>query len=210
VLNDQFLQVLDWQSYRAESTSILYVMQQMMQSLVVHTDPVSDTVEWLHLMVLGVAANDVDNPTWAEAMKSPNAQGFCDAMDKEIKTLEQDKDTWDVVKWEPWMNILPSTGAFKVKQLPDRTVWKLKAWFCVCGDQQVQNVDYFETFCLVISWTTVHLMLIMSSILDLSIVQADYTAAFLHAPIEEDVYVHMPRNYVKPGIILKLNGVFMG
>jgi hypothetical protein len=39
---------------------------------------------------------------WAEAMNSPNTQGFCDMMEK--KTLEQDKDAWDVVKQEPWIN----------------------------------------------------------------------------------------------------------
>jgi Reverse transcriptase (RNA-dependent DNA polymerase) len=210
VLNDQFLQALDWQSYREEGTSMSFVMKQMMQSLVAHTDPVSDTVEWMLPMVLGVAANDADNPTWAEAVNSPNAQGFCDAMDKEIKTLKQDKDAWDVVKREPWMNVLPSTWAFKVKRLADGIVQKLKARFCVQGDPQVQNVDYFETFCPVVSWTTVCLMLIVSSILDLSTIQADYTAAFLHAPIEEDVYVQMPRNYVRPGMILKLKRCLYG
>jgi hypothetical protein len=113
-LNNQFLQALDWQAYHAEGTSMLFVMQQMVQSLEAHTDPISDTVEWMHLMVLSGAANNVD-PTWAEATSSPNAQGFCNAMDKEIKMLRQDKDTWDVVKREPWMNVLPSTWAFKVK-----------------------------------------------------------------------------------------------
>jgi hypothetical protein len=114
VLNDQFLQALDWQSYRKEGTSMSFVMRQMMQSLAVHTNPVSDTVEWMHPMVLGAAAKNTDNPTWAKAMNGPNAQGFCDAMDKEIKTLEQDKDAWDVVKREPWMNVLPSTWALKL------------------------------------------------------------------------------------------------
>jgi hypothetical protein len=122
VLNDQFLQALDWQSYCKEGTSMSFVMKQMMQSLAAHTDPVSDTVEWMHLMVLGAAANDADNPTWAEAMISPNTQGFCNVMDKEIKMLKQDKDAWDVVKREPWINVLPSTWAFKVKRLPDGTV----------------------------------------------------------------------------------------
>jgi hypothetical protein len=88
---------------------MLHVMQQMVHSLGAHTDPVSDTEKWMHLMVLGLAANDLDTPTWEEVMNSPNVQGFCDTMDKEIKTLEQDKDTWDVVKHEPWMNVFPST-----------------------------------------------------------------------------------------------------
>jgi hypothetical protein len=102
----------------------------MVHSLMVHTNPVTDTVEWMHPMVLGLVANDLDTPTWLEAMNSPNAQGFCNAMDKEM-TLEQDKHTWDIMKWKPWMNVFPSTWAFKVKRLPDGTVWKLKARFCV-------------------------------------------------------------------------------
>jgi Reverse transcriptase (RNA-dependent DNA polymerase) len=36
------------------------------------------------------------------------------------------------------------------------------------------------------------------------------TAAFLHAPIKEDVYVQMPRNYVKPGMIIKLKWCLYG
>jgi hypothetical protein len=67
----------------------------------------------------------------AAVMNGPSTQGFCNARDNEIKRLEQDKDAWDVIKREPWMNVLPPTWAFKVKRLPDRTVWKLKAWFCV-------------------------------------------------------------------------------
>jgi hypothetical protein len=73
VLNDQFLQALDWQSYSKEGTSMLFVMRQMMRSFKAHTNPGSDTVEWMHPMVLGAAANDVDNPTWAEVMNGPNA-----------------------------------------------------------------------------------------------------------------------------------------
>jgi hypothetical protein len=88
-------------------------------------------------MVLESAGNSLNTPTWSEAMNCPNAQGFCNVMDKEIKTLKQDKDTWDVVKQEPWMNVLPSTWAFTVKQLPDRTVQRLKAhfvllWMTIC------------------------------------------------------------------------------
>jgi Reverse transcriptase (RNA-dependent DNA polymerase) len=82
--------------------------------------------------------------------------------------------------------------------------------FFVHGNQQVQNVDYFKTFSPVMSWTTIHLMLIVSSILDLSTVQADYTAVFLHAPIEEDIYVHMPRSFDKPGMVLKLKQCLYG
>ena len=79
-----------------------------------------------------------------------------------------------------------------MKQFPDGRVRKLKASFCVRGDQQIAGVDYFDMFAPVCSWNTVRLLLILSLQLGLANKQVDYTSAFLHAPIEEDVYVEMP------------------
>ena len=206
-INDQFLQTLDWTN--AKNSILKGNLRNMMAIIREHTDFDHDTVEWMHPMILGSVANASDTPNWAEAMNGPNKQGFCDAMDKELATLEG-KDAWAVVDRQDWMNVLPSTWAFKVKRLPDGTVRKLKARFCVRGDRQVQDVDYFETYSPVVSWTTVRLMLILSSILNLATTQADYTAAFIHAPIQEDVYVQMPRNYQEPGKVLKLKRCLYG
>ena len=84
---------------------------------------------------------------------------------------------------EDWMNVLPSTWAFKCKRYPDGSIRKLKARFCARGDKQIEGVDYFDTFAPVVNWTTIRLMLILSIILGLSTHQVDYTAAFVHAPI---------------------------
>ena len=63
---------------------------------------------------------------------------------------------------------------------------KFKARFCARGDKQIEGVDFFDTYAPVVNWTTVHLMLILSLILQLSTKQVDYTAAFVHAPIDKD------------------------
>jgi hypothetical protein len=47
-------------------------------------------------------------------------------------------------------------------------------------------------------------MLIMPLILGLSKKQVDYTAAFVHAPIKEDVYDEMPGGFQIPNYVLKL------
>ena len=65
-------------------------------------------------------------------------------------------------------------------------VRKLKSRFCVRGDKQIEGVDFFDTFAPVVNWTTVRLMLILSIVLGLSTRQVDYTAAFVHAPIDKD------------------------
>ena len=52
---------------------------------------------------------------------------------------------------------------------------------------------------------TVRLLLILSIRLNLSTMQVDYTSAFLHADIEDKVYVEMPRGYKDQRKVLKLN-----
>jgi len=137
-------------------------------------------------MIFGAKVNTEDTPTWEHAMNVPDCEGYWKACQKEISTLQDDKDARDVVKHEPWMKVLPSTWAFKCKQFPDGMIHKLKARFCCRGDQQVEGVDYFETFAPVVNWTTVRLMLILSIVLGLSTCQVDYTAAFVHVPIDKD------------------------
>ena len=110
------------------------------------------------------------------------------------------------------MNVLPGTWAFRVKRYPNGLIKKLKARFCVRGDRQKEDVDYEKdkTYAPVVSWTTVQLLLILSILLGLSTRQVDYTAAFLHAPIKEDVYVECPRGFSSPGKCLKLKKSLYG
>jgi hypothetical protein len=123
------------------------------------------------------------------------------------------------------MNVLPSTWVFKCKRYPDGLVRKLKARFCAGGHRQVEGRDYFETFAPVVNWQTVRIMLILTLILNLSTKQVDYTAAFMHAPIDRDpnwenlsedegqqsgVYIEMPRGLNEQGKVIKLKKSLYG
>jgi hypothetical protein len=160
-------------------------------------------------MILAAKANNEDNPNWDEAMNGPLKEGYWEAALKEINIL-QVKEAWEVVQRKDFMNVLPGTWAFKCKRFPDGAVRKLKARFCVRGDRQKKDVDYFETFAPVINWNTVRLMLILSQVMGLATKQVDYTAAFVHAPIKEDVYVEMPRGFAEHGQVLKLKRSLYG
>ena len=164
----------------------------------------------MHPMALAAKANSADNPKWHEVMNGPNADGFWQAMEVEMYVLTKEMDSWEVVNRQSDMNVLDSTWAFKVKQFPDGRIRKLKARFCVRGDQQIEGVDYFDTFAPVCSWSTVRLLLILSLQLGLVTKQVDYTSAFLHAPIKEDVYVEMPRGFWQEGKVLKLKRSLYG
>ena len=222
VLNEQFLHRLDW------STTVETCKSgdlRTMLALIRRYTNADSTVDWLHPFALAAKANSDDNPDWHTAMNGPDKEGYWNAMCKELETLTVQKDAWEVVDREQWMNVLPSTWAFKCKRYPDGLIKKLKARFCVRGDRQRAGVDYFETFAPVVSWTTVRLMLILSLILNLSTRQVDYTAAFLHADIDVDpnfdqltdeekrrsgVYVEMPRGFTTAGKVLKLKKSLYG
>lgn len=107
-------------------------------------------------------------------------------------------------------NILDSTWVFKRKRAPDGTVKKLKARFCVRGDQQIEGVDFFDTFAPVVAWSTVRLLLILSVLMNLSTKQVDYTLAFVHADLHDDVYVRMPKLFERPGYVYKLKKSLYG
>jgi hypothetical protein len=170
-------------------------------------------------------ANADDNPTWEQAMNGPDKAGHWKACEIELKTLTKKCDACDVVDRSSWMNVLPSTRAFKCKRYPDGSIRKLKSRFCCRGNKQIKGVDFFDTFAPVVNWMTVHLMLILSLILGLSTKQVDYTAAFVQAPIDQNpdwdrltplererrgVFIEMPRGFKEPGKVLRFKRSLYG
>ena len=51
---------------------------------------------------------------------------------------------------------------------------KLKAQICFQGDQQVEGVNFEDVFSPVVSWSSVHLLLILHIAHDWAMVQVDY------------------------------------
>jgi hypothetical protein len=123
-------------------------------------------LEYFNPALLITVANKEDNPTLKEAMNGPDAAGFMKAMEIEIETLIK-MDAFAVVDRESWMNVVSSVWAFKRKRYPDGSIRKIKARICAQGFEQIEGVDYFETFAPVVQWMTVRLILIMTILLNL-------------------------------------------
>jgi hypothetical protein len=121
-------------------------------------------------------------------------------MELEINALES-IEAWQVVDQDDEINIISSTLAFKCKRYPDGLIKKFKARFCACGDQQLEGIDFFETYALVVQWTTISMMFILEILLGLKSMQGDVTCAFLHADLNENktVYVEMPMVFAQYG-----------
>ena len=113
---------------------------------------------------------------------------------------------WDIFEHTPYINVLESTWAFKIKRFPSGIINKFKNIFFDWGDKQFEGVYYFETYAPLVQWTTVISMLVLEIILDLKSKQGDVTSAFLNSgvPEGENVYVAIPRGFRSKGKLLKL------
>ena len=73
------------------------------------------------------------------------------------------------------------------------------------GYQQVEGVDFEETFALVAKPTTFRTMLALAQVYKLLIHQLDVDSAFLYAPLDEEVFMKPPPDMkVPPGHCLRL------
>ena len=144
-------------------------------------------VSYVHPLFLKAhsAASKEDNPNWSQATQGKFADKYWTAMELEIATLEA-INAWEVLEYdsETMPNVIRSTWAFKCMRFPDGLIKKFKARFCARGDMQLEGVDFFETYALVVQWTTIWLMFILEVLLGLKSKQGDVTCAFLHADLK--------------------------
>ena len=130
-------------------------------------------------------------------LKAPDASQFVAAQPKEIEGLVQ-LGVFDVkpISAKPSnAKLLSSIWSYRRKRSPVGKILKYKARICVDGSQQEYGRDYWEVYAPVVSWPTIRLILLLSSILDLKQRQVDYTQAFPQAPLEDPVYMRIPQGW---------------
>ena len=120
------------------------------------------------------------------------------AMKDEVKAL-QDNETWNLVRPPTDRDVIPGKWVYKVKLGPSGQVDKYKARYVVKGFKQVEGLDYFETFAPTCKPETFRILLQLSTKHGHVMHQFDVKTSFLHSPIEEEVYLEQPQEFVKRG-----------
>ncbi len=138
--------------------------------------------------------SDPDTFTYDEAMSDPNhVEAWIEAADKEIRTLEE-MGTWEEVPVsEAQGHIVPTHWVFKIKRKPDGSFDKFKGRIVVRGDL-MKGYD-FETHAPVAAWSTIRTILILSLAWGWHTCTCDFSSAFLHAALDEPVWIQLPRGF---------------
>jgi hypothetical protein len=78
---------------------------------------------------------------------------------------------------------------------------------------QIEGVDFYDTFALVVRWSTIRIVISLATTNNWHIHQYDVKTAFLNGKISEDVYMHIPEGFRNPkneGHVCKMQKALYG
>ncbi len=139
----------------------------------------------------------LDAPTtYREAIQGQWRENWTSAMKTEFDALVHNK-TWELVKRPQGRRIVGSVWKYKVKFNPDGSINKFKARLCAQGFTQVAGLDFTDTFAPVARLSSLRIVIAVSSsqhgwVLE----QSDIGNAYLHAELNEEIYMAQPEGFV--------------
>ena len=108
------------------------------------------------------------------------------------------KGTWDESepgRLPPGRKPIRTKWIFKRKLHADGSVARYKARLVAQGFSQVEGEDYFETSAPVARMSTLRTVFSIAAARDFELVSMDVDAAYLNAPVEEELYVSLPDDF---------------
>ena len=126
--------------------------------------------------------------TYKEACQS---KCWLKAMESELDALAKN-GTWSIVDLPHNVKPIGSKWVYKVKHKADGSIERYKARLVAKGYNQVEGVDFFDTFSPVAKLTIVRILLAIASIKNWHLHQLDVNNAFLHGDLQEHVYMNIP------------------
>lgn len=130
----------------------------------------------------------------------PVKQMWLTAVEAEIQNMEH----FEVFQVVPLTedckcNLIGSTLAFKVKRNADGSLDKLKTRICAQGYAQKQGMHFQQTYAPTSDGDAVKLLLSLAATSGLEVEQLDIRSAFLHCPLEEEIFLKLPRGMCVEG-----------
>lgn len=155
----------------------------------------------------------VEPATYFQAIHSPEADKWLDAMKDEMKSLTA-LGTWTYVEVSDSQRkrALPVKWVYKIKLTETGEVDRFKARLVAKGFKQIYGIDYTEVYAPVSKHTTLRFLLAKAVNRNMHVHQMDVSTAFLHGKLAEDIYVQQPEGFHVggPNTVCKLHKALYG
>ena len=161
--------------------------------------------------------SDPNLPSLKASLSGDEAHFYWEAMEKEVRELEQRK-TWVYVDRDTLPEgtyVVPTLWAQRKKVTPSGEFRKYKSRITCRGDlMKKHGIEPKDTYAPVCSWNSVRLVLTLSLLLGLKTESLDFSNAFVQADLPEDqqIYIDVPLGFQspKPNQVLKLKKSLYG
>ncbi|KAH9697414.1 hypothetical protein KPL71_023600 [Citrus sinensis] len=143
--------------------------------------------------------NDEEPLSYKEAMCCSDKLKWYVAMQDEITSLKK-YNTWILVDKPSNKKLVGSKCIFKLKAgASEKEPPRLKARLVAKGFTQREGVDFNEVFSLIVKYSSIRLMLVLSVYHYLELEQMDVKTAFLHGSLDEEIFMAQPEGFIERG-----------
>ena len=152
---------------------------------------------------------DRETQTYVEAMQS---KGWQEAIASKIESIKKNQ-TWQVVDLPDGYAPSLQNGYLRKKKDALGEVRKLKARRVSKGYEQVHGEKIYETFALVVRWSTIRTTLTVVARKRWKLKQLDVKTTFLNGMLGEEVYMELPEGFREPrmeGKVVRLKRALYG
>ncbi len=140
--------------------------------------------------VCNAIETNLDPPNYTAAMKTPDAEQWKTAIESELQSL-RDNITWIVVNKPADVKPLSFLFVFKLNLDADGAIERYKARLVARGDQQIEGVNYQDTFSPVMDMTTARIIFAFGIIWGNPPRHGHIPVAYTRASPEEDLEICM-------------------
>ncbi|KAH9752513.1 retrovirus-related pol polyprotein from transposon RE1 [Citrus sinensis] len=144
-----------------------------------------------------------------EALQDTN---WFTAMKNEYDALIENR-TWSLVPRTENQKVVGNKWVYRIKYNTDGSVAKYKARLVAKGFQQIEGVNYFDTFSPMVKLATVRVVLSLAVMNQWIVRQVDVNNAFLNGELSEEVFMQQPEGFVdksKSNYVCRLHKALYG
>lgn len=130
--------------------------------------------------------------TLKEALSSSESEQWAKAMREEMDSLIEN-DTFTLTTLPEGKHAVGGRWVYAVKENPVETIYKAR--YVAKGYSQLAGLDYNETFSPTADMTSVRVLMQLAVQYSLELHQMDVKTAYLHAPIDCEIYMEQPEGF---------------